>query len=151
MRRYLGVIMLVLLTSGCATEEAQRESDQACAAQGKRAFIAELTESGALVTVSAHARYLCVAAAEIAHLPPPFDVEVLLLTRFNGVGILSVTPGSIADKAGLKANDVVTTFAGTKVARAADLQAAVALAAPGSQAVIKVRRAGRETELTAHF
>jgi hypothetical protein len=151
MQRCLGFLALVLLTSGCATDEAQRQSRDACAAEGKRAFITNLKESGLLVTVSAHADYLCFAPSEIAHLPPPFDVEVLVLTRFNGVGIMSVGPGSIAEKAGLRANDVVTAFAGTPVVRAVDLQAAVALMPPGSHAVITVRRAGRETGLTARF
>ena len=151
MQRCLGLLMLVLLLSGCATQEAQTQSDDACAAQGKRAFIANLQESGKLVTVRAHADYLCVSPEEIAHLPPPFDVEALLLTRFNGVGILSVAPGSIAERAGLKANDVVTGIDGTPILRAAELQSAVALKRPGSEAVIKVRRAGRETELTARF
>lgn len=151
MQRCLAFMILVLLTAGCATREAQTQSDDACAAQGKRAFIANLQESGKLVTLSAHADYLCVSPQEIAHLPPPFDVEALLLTRFDGVGILSVAHGSIPEKAGLKANDVVTGFAGTPILRAAELQAAVALMRPGSEALIKVRRAGRETELTARF
>jgi len=144
-------VILVLLTSGCATDEAQFQSDSACAAQGKRAFIANMQESGTLVTVKAHADYLCVGPEEIAHLPPPLDVEALLVTRFNGVGILSVTPGSVAEKAGLKANDVVTAFNGAPIARAADLQSAVSQVAPGNQAIITVRRSGRETELTARF
>jgi membrane-associated protease RseP (regulator of RpoE activity) len=151
MRRCLGLMMLVLLTTGCATEEATRDSDQACAAQGKRAFVADLRESGTLITVSAQADYLCVTPEQIAHLPPPFDVEVLLVTRFSGVGIMSVTPGSVAAKAGLKANDLVTRVNGLPITRAADLQAAVALIPEGGTALIQVRRAGHQTELTAHF
>jgi S1-C subfamily serine protease len=151
MQRYLGLLVLVLLTSACATEEAELQSSNACAAQGKRAFIADMQESGVLVTVSAHADYLCVGPEEITHLPPPFDVEALLVTRFNGVGILSVTPGSIAEKAGLKANDVVIAFAGKPIVRAVELQTAVAMMAPGGEADISVRRSGRVTDLIAHF
>lgn len=69
----------------------------------------------------------------------------------GGVGILTVAPGSVADKPGLEPNDIVLTAAGTPVTGAADLQAATRAVPRGRKAVIKVRRADHETFLTERF
>jgi S1-C subfamily serine protease len=152
MQRIFVLALLVFMSSGCAMQKAERQADDACAAQGKRAFLADVRQSGVLsMTVSAHAQYLCVSPNEIAHLPRPFDAEVLLATNIGGVGIMSVTPGSVADGAGLKPNDIVQEFAGAAVATAVDLQSAIAKMSPGSQAIMMVRRGGQDTVLTARF
>jgi putative serine protease PepD len=69
----------------------------------------------------------------------------------NGVGILSVTPGLVADKAGLKSNDIVYDFGGYTVTRAAELRSAIDPMSGGGQAVVKFRRNGHDMQVTAHF
>jgi membrane-associated protease RseP (regulator of RpoE activity) len=152
MKRIFALAGFVLLASGCAAQKAEEAAGDACAQQGKRAFLAEVRQVGmSAIVVSEHARYLCVSPEEVAHLPAPFDAEVLMVSNLGGVGILSVAPGSVADRAGLEANDVVQAFGGTPVARAADLQSAISQVSPGGEAILKVRRAGQDRTLTARF
>jgi S1-C subfamily serine protease len=66
--------------------------------------------------------------------------------------IFAVTPGSVADKAGLKPNDIVYEFAGRSIALATDLRVAVDSMSPGDQAPIKLRRNGaKDVAVTARF
>ena len=63
-----------------------------------------------------------------------------------------MTPGLIADKAGLKPNDIVYEFAGRSIVLATDLRVAVDSMSPQDQALIKLRRnGGKEISITAHF
>lgn len=151
MQRSFALIGLVLLMSGCsAMQEAQHAADVACAQQGQRALLADVRQDSTLFVVTkAHAKYVCVSPSRVARLPAPFDVEVLMDTTLGGAGILTVAPGSVADKAGLEPNDIVLTFAGTPVTRAADLQAAIVAVPRCGKAVIMVRRAYHETFLAA--
>jgi serine protease Do len=69
------------------------------------------------------------------------------LKEAQGALIASVEPGGPAEKAGLKAGDVVTGFNGKQVADTNDLPRLVAAANPGETATITVRRNGKEERL----
>ena len=101
---------------------------------------------------SASTTYLCVGPDDVTHLPPIFGADAVSAANFHGAGIFSVTPGSIADKAGLKVNDIVYEFAGRSIALATDLRVEVDSMSPGGHALIKLRRNGeRDITLTASF
>jgi len=61
-----------------------------------------------------------------------------------GAEVASVTSGSAADKAGLKAGDVVTGLAGRTVTDASELTAAAREQAAGSTVKITFRRDGQD-------
>jgi putative serine protease PepD len=61
----------------------------------------------------------------------------------DGAGIVAVQPGSPADKAGLKANDIITKFDDTTISDSADLQRAVRAQKPGDTATLTVIRDGQ--------
>ena len=65
-----------------------------------------------------------------------------------GALVQSVASGSPADDAGLRAGDVVTALAGTKVEDSNDLVAAVAAHAPGDQVTVKIRRGSESREVS---
>jgi serine protease Do len=85
-------------------------------------------------------------------LPRNFGADAVSASNFHGAGIFSVTPGSIADKAGLKPNDIVYEFAGRSIVLATALRVAVDSMSPQDQALTKLRRGGgKEISITAHF
>ena len=65
-----------------------------------------------------------------------------------GALIKEVTAGGPAEKAGLKAGDVVTKFNGKVILEAADLTAAVRWEAPGTSSTIEFLRDGKTETLT---
>lgn len=65
----------------------------------------------------------------------------------NGAKIEKLTPGGAAEKAGLKAGDVVIAFNGQSIASASELTAAVRLEKANSQATVTVVRAGKELNI----
>jgi len=69
----------------------------------------------------------------------------------NGALISAVVEGSPADKAGLKAGDVLVEFDGKKVAKATDLPGLVADMPVGKDVPMTVVREGRELKLNAHI
>jgi uncharacterized iron-regulated protein len=69
----------------------------------------------------------------------------------DGVRIASVTAGSIAEQAGLKADDIVLEIAGRPVKDFMTVRAAVQRQAPGTWLPIKVRRGTEEMEIVARF
>jgi serine protease Do len=73
----------------------------------------------------------------------PF-VKNLDLPDANGALVAQVTPGSGADKAGLKQGDVIISFNGTPVTQAADLPPLVGITRPGSMAKVEVVREHRK-------
>jgi S1-C subfamily serine protease len=70
------------------------------------------------------------------------------LKHVGGVIIGSVTPGSAADHAGLKRNDVITSFDGEPVSDSNGLRNRVANAQPGSKVAVVVIRDGSERSFT---
>jgi serine protease Do len=69
----------------------------------------------------------------------PF-VKNLDLPDANGALVAQVTPGSGADKAGLKQGDVIVSFNGTPIGQAADLPPLVGITRPGSMAKVELLR-----------
>jgi serine protease Do len=73
--------------------------------------------------------------------------RALGLRDSNGALVTVAVPGGPADKAGIKAGDVVTRFNNEPVASARDLSVAVAGQKPGTEAAIVVYRDGRSHNL----
>lgn len=69
----------------------------------------------------------------------------------DGVRIADVTAGSVADKAGLRAGDVLRQVASRPVKESRDVVAAVARQAPGTWLPVTVARDGGQIELVAKF
>jgi len=69
----------------------------------------------------------------------------------EGVKVLTVNAGSIAETAGLKAGDVLVEAAGSAVKLPADIRARVGAMAPGTWLPLKVLREGGTIELLAKF
>lgn len=69
----------------------------------------------------------------------------------DGVRIADVTAGSVADKAGLKAGDVLRQVASRPVKESRDVVAAVARQAPGTWLPVTVARDGGQIDLVAKF
>lgn len=65
----------------------------------------------------------------------------------NGAKIEKLTPGGAAEKAGLKAGDVVIAFNGQSISSASELTAAVRLEKANSKATIVVVRGGKEVTI----
>jgi S1-C subfamily serine protease len=72
-------------------------------------------------------------------------------SNFVGAGILSVAPGSVADKAGIKTGDIVSEFAETPIANARQLNSYIGRMSPGALAVVKLRRNKKDVVVTARF
>jgi len=66
----------------------------------------------------------------------------------NGALVSSVTPGDPAEKAGLKAGDIIVGFNGKKITDLSDLPRTVASTTPGKQVEVRVIRDGKEKRLT---
>jgi putative serine protease PepD len=78
-------------------------------------------------------------------------VSVQDATSSAGATIESVKSGSPADKAGLKAGDIVTVIDGKSVANADDLTALVATYKPGDTAKLTVKRNGNTQTISVTF
>jgi S1-C subfamily serine protease len=146
-------LLLGFILAGCAAQMVERSANDSCARQGKKAFIFDKRQSGIpLVIDSASAMVLCVGPGDVTHMPPAFGADAVSASNFTGAGIVSVDPGAVAAKAGLKPNDIVYELAGHPITSAADLRTEVNSVAPGVQVNIKLRRNGaRETQLAAQF
>jgi serine protease Do len=80
------------------------------------------------------------------------DVDSQLAQAFNlkqvgGVAITKVEPGAPADRAGLKAGDVVLAMNGQPVADRSAFRLAVSRMAPGSTANLHINRSGQERDV----
>lgn len=69
------------------------------------------------------------------------------LAEARGVLVSSVNPGDPADKAGLEAGDIITSFDGKEIKDLGDLPRTVATTPPGKRVEIKVIRSGKEKSL----
>ncbi len=65
--------------------------------------------------------------------------------RGRGVRVIEVRPGSPAERAGLKPQDLITGVAGTRVRELSDMASILSLFAPGDTITIDVRR-GEQTQ-----
>jgi hypothetical protein len=153
MNRLVVLSLLALTVSGCASLMVEKDANDSCAKQGKKAFIFDGKQSGIpLVFESASVMVLCVGPDDVTRMPETFGADAVSASNFHGAGIVAVTAEAVAGKAGLKPNDIVYEFAGHPIASAADLRLEVDSIAPGDQVLIKLRRSGtKETAVTARF
>ncbi len=78
----------------------------------------------------------------------PDDAEALGLPRdTKGVNITDVTPGSAAEKGGLKRGDIILGVNGKPVGAQRDLRIAIAQMAPGTKVKLDVSRDGKTLSL----
>ena len=77
--------------------------------------------------------------------------EELKLSSRNGVYIGEVSKSGAADKAGIKAGDVLIAIDSTKITNPASVQEAVSRFSPGDHAVVTVLRDGKELRLDVTF
>ena len=78
-------------------------------------------------------------------------VSRLGLQSARGVLVNAVSPGSPAERGGLRAGDVITGFNGAAVNDPNALRNAVARTPPGSDVTLTVWRDGREQQLRARL
>ncbi|MER3445317.1 MAG: peptidase [Candidatus Dadabacteria bacterium] len=74
----------------------------------------------------------------------PDIAEGLGLTEPRGALVSDVTPGSPADKAGIKRQDIITEFNGQKINDMQELPRLVAATPPGTEVTLKFLRNGKE-------
>jgi serine protease Do len=84
----------------------------------------------------------------------PQDIDqdlarALDLSSTEGAIVASVPPGGPADKAGIKAGDVIISFDGKKITDSTQLRNLVAQTAPGTRVKIGLLRDGKEMEVNA--
>ena len=77
--------------------------------------------------------------------------EDLKLSSRNGVYISEVSPSGAADKAGIKAGDVLVAIDSTRITTPASVQETVSRYYPGDKAVVTVIRDGKEKEFDVIF
>ncbi|HEV7746475.1 MAG TPA: Do family serine endopeptidase [Pyrinomonadaceae bacterium] len=75
--------------------------------------------------------------------------EKLGVKETRGVVVAEIRPGSAADKAGLKAGDVITSFNGVDVNDPNVFRNQVAATAPGTEVTFNILRDGREQAIRA--
>ena len=81
--------------------------------------------------------------------PVTSDVaESLGLKQVGGVIVSSVTPGSAAERAGLKRNDIIKSFNGQPVQDINSLRNHVADLGPGASATLVIDRDGKDRDVT---
>ena len=84
----------------------------------------------------------------------PVDDKIadeLKLSSRNGVYISEVSPSGAADKAGIKAGDVLIAIDSTQIRSTASVHEAVSRYSPGDKAVITVIREGKEKKFDVIF
>ena len=77
--------------------------------------------------------------------------EELKLSSRNGVYISEVSKSGAADKAGIKAGDVLVAIDSVKITTPASVQETVSRFSPGDKAVVTVLRDGKELDLDVTF
>ena len=73
--------------------------------------------------------------------------ESLGLPRAQGALVARVEPGSPAEKAGVEAGDIITSFNGTTIEKSGDLPRLVGNTKPGSKSTLTVLRKGTKRDL----
>ncbi len=73
--------------------------------------------------------------------------ESLGLPRAQGALVARVEPGSPAEKAGIEAGDIITSFNGTTIEKSGDLPRLVGNTKPGSKSTLTVLRKGAKRDL----
>ena len=80
------------------------------------------------------------------------EVEIatgLGLKESNGVLVSGVSPGSPADRAGIKTGDVITAINGQSTNDGNDLRNRIASTPPGTEVTLTLMRDGKERQVKA--
>jgi len=86
-----------------------------------------------------------------ASAPPPPRLGVRIERTEDGVRIVDVVKGSLADATGLRAGDRIVSIAGAGIARTGEVIRAVRAQPPGTWLPMRIRRDGQEIDLTVKF
>ena len=89
--------------------------------------------------------------AERAEAPKKPKLGVYIGPGVGGVAVTKVVAGSIAESAGIKADDVIVRAAGTELKQPGDLVAVIQRQAPGTWLPLEIRRGSERHELVAKF
>ncbi|RUL79680.1 DegQ family serine endoprotease [Dyella choica] len=76
-------------------------------------------------------------------------VKALKLDSAKGAIVVSVSPDSAAQKAGLQSGDIILAYNGSDVVQGADLPPLVAMTKPGTTVPLKILRDGKEKTVNA--
>ena len=95
-------------------------------------------------TGSVQRGYLGVSIGDVDEL----DAQAQNLKKNEGAAITKVVPKSPADKAGLKAGDIILKFNGATIEGSRDLQRYVGSTKPGDSSTLNVLRGGKRIDLT---
>lgn len=85
----------------------------------------------------------------VQHLSPELAQAMGYNEDFQGALVAQVNEGSPAEKAGLKAGDIITQINNTKITQAAQVKITISLLRVGSDAKITIKRDNREMTLNA--
>jgi serine protease Do len=93
-----------------------------------------------------------VTRGELGVMIKPVDddvVKALKLDRAQGAIVVSVSPNSAAQKAGLQAGDIILAYNGHAIDQGADLPPLVSMTNPGATVPVKILRDGKEKTIEA--
>jgi serine protease Do len=76
-------------------------------------------------------------------------VKALKLDRAQGAIVVSVSPNSAAQKAGLQAGDIILAYNGRTIDQGADLPPLVSMTKPGTTVPVQILRDGKEKTVAA--
>ncbi len=79
--------------------------------------------------------------------PPGSSAPVAI----NGIAILSVSPSSVAENAGIKANDIITALDGKAISSPADFAKQIRTIRQGTSVKVSILRDGKAEEVIARF
>jgi PDZ domain len=139
--------------AGCALPAARQGAIDDCEHHGKRALLLEQHDNGlaGVLVDEGRVRYLCVPPDQVLPLRADFGAEAADDPEVAGAIIVSTKGAGIAARTGLQAGDVVYEVAGTPVASARALQAALAERAPREKVMLGVKHRDQSQQLAAQF
>jgi membrane-associated protease RseP (regulator of RpoE activity) len=148
----IATLTIFLSASGCdAMRAAEESAHDECAKQGKHAVIVDRQKHDSGLVSSAAVTLYCVDPQYLVYTTDAFGALLYADARIKGAVVVGVTPGSIADKAYLKVQDVIYEFGGTPIGSADALRSAVVAAPAGQQILIKFHRTQYERGVYAQF
>ena len=83
--------------------------------------------------------------------PPPPRLGIRIEQAKDGVGIVDVVSGSLAQATGLRAGDRIVSIAGNAIAGTGEVIRAVRAQPPGTWMPMRIRRDGKEIDLVVKF
>jgi hypothetical protein len=145
-------LAILVAASGCdPMRDAEQNAHAACAKQGKQAVVLDEHSHDSGLTRSASVTLVCVDPQSLVHTTDAFGVVLYADAQVKGAVVVGITPGSIADKAYLKVEDVIYEFGDTSIGSAAELRTAVLAVPAGQQVLIKFHRTRYERGAYAQF